>query len=266
MHTTMNKVTLALVGTALTLATAPILSSCSDDEDDPTALSFASGTGNIKIYHEGTKQIELSNATSPEFTTNDSFVCSVDDNGLVTGNYVGKTQVTVTDGTTTIDADVEVEARYELPYEEYFRKSIPWGSSLSKAVSVLGTDYTTDDSKYYFWNKDDDGCQICMAVTDGKIEGMSFAIMSSCIDDGTEFADALLERYKPTYSLSSSKKYYFSYTGNEMDEMAVLLGLGSSKYAIVAYTVASKNKSLSLNDENATDLLLSNIEKNIDLE
>ncbi len=262
----MNKVTLVLVGTALTLAVAPVLTSCSEDDDDTTTLSFASGTGNIKIHHEGTKQIELNNSTSPSFTSNDEFVCSVDDNGLVTGNYVGKTQVTVTDGSTTINANVEVEARYELPYEEYFRESIPWGSPLSKAVSVLGSDYTTNDNEYYYWNKDDDGCLICMIVTDNKIESMAFSIMESCIEDDIEFADALLERYKLIGSLSSTPKYYFSYAGGELNKMTVGLNMESSKYSIVVYTVASKNKSLSLSNGNAADILLSNIEKNIDLQ
>ncbi len=240
----MNKKTLyTLMGCALTLAAAPTITSCSDD-DDANALSFANGTGNIQLYYEDTKQVELNNSNSPVFDVNDEFVCSVDDNGLITGLHVGKSTFTVTDGA-TITGNVEVKAKYELPMEEYFRTSIPWGSSLNTAISVLGDDYTiSSDGKYYYWDNSDNTLVTSMVIEDGKVTGMGYILSQSLVAKTPNLADAMIERYELISGESSS--YVFKYSGLEMTPLAIGFTIQTKAIIILYLPETTTNKSVSV--------------------
>lgn len=131
----------------LLAATATLLPSCSDDKDKPdnATLSKTSYT-----MHQAEKQsIEGNNISDIAWDSENEFVATVKD-GVITGTFVGKTNVKSSTGNLTFS--VEVTPKYNL-YEE---PCMDWGISKDELTSKQGTPYSeTEDILFYTTSSND---------------------------------------------------------------------------------------------------------------
>lgn len=208
---------------------------CSDSDDDndndgeviQEPLSFASESS-FSLYSGETAEILLSGASKPTFTSADDFFASVSKQGVVTAKHVGSTTVAISDKGRDLTADVEVKAKYTLPYVEHWRSDIPFGSPLATAESVLGAlgewddDWSsTGDEHYCYWNPTDDVSLILTYNKAGNLIYYCAMIRETAIPADLE--NALKERFEGPQKVGDATRYTFTPAGQD----AVTLSLES---------------------------------------
>ncbi len=224
----MNKKTLyTLTGCALTLAAAPTITSCSDDDDDAKpAVSFAEGSEKISLSVGDTHQIELINSQNPTYTSEDDYFVSVDETGLVTAKHGGfKTAINVYDSGTTITDSVTVSLTYTCIFDLLYGQVPMELKTIDNVKQVFEepeeTSTNSNGNTNYFWNESIGTSTIVLMVTadeTGKVLtslvriSKEAAQLDAALSSTTRMSIFLKEKYD--YVGYASSSYMYSFTPN----------------------------------------------------
>jgi hypothetical protein len=178
----------------LLVALFTIISCAKDDSDDITV-----DQNSLEIFSGGTHQI-TTNQSNPVYSSEDAFVATVSETGLITAKHVGKTFIDV-NGSRKIT--ITVEAKYEL-YEPVHDFSLKKAEIRSK----LGTPYSENDTLLLYRNPSStiNYEMYTFSKTTGQL---STATVIYPFKDYAVSNFALAERYQ-VYS-SNSSNYVISY-------------------------------------------------------
>lgn len=170
------------------LATMAVFTACSSDDDEeekkdnPELLEKS-----YTLYHNGVSNIEGDdNVKDLEWDVENEFVATVND-GVITGQYVGKTTVKST--TDRMSFSVEVKPQY-LTYEE---PSLDWGASKKQIKEKYGIPAEEEDDGFVYQTSDSNApLRIYTFDEDDKVEYIGVFVNSSAASTLGYF---LTERY-----------------------------------------------------------------------
>ncbi len=267
----MNKTLYTLLGCALTLAAAPAITSCSDDDDDAKpAVSFAEGSEKISLRVGDTHQIELLNSQTPTYTSEDDYFVSVDETGLVTAKHGGfKTAINVYDSGTTITDSVTVSLTYTCMFDLLYGQVPLELKTIDNVKKVFDepeeTSTNTDGSTNYFWDESigTSSTIILMVTADesGKVQKSLVRVnkaacqLDAALSSTTRMAVFLKEKYD--YIGYASSYYWYSFTPNTRVNYYLAVDF-ETKYTDLFYIekdyLDSQSSSKSLSLENLKSL------------
>lgn len=129
MHKTYNNKAMKKVFLPMLLFAAMFAFTACGDDDEPDKPKLLKNS--YSIYHEDIQIIEGTNLSDVVWESENEFVATVS-NGVITGQYVGKTEVRSAE---KLSFSVEVKPKY-YTYEE---PSMEWGASKASIKSKYGT-------------------------------------------------------------------------------------------------------------------------------
>lgn len=154
-------------------------------KDDETKLSLS--TNNISLYSENTEQITASEQSTWE--SNDEFVATVSDNGIVTGEHVGKAIITATGSNGEAQCQVEVKAQYNTYADPVFE----FGASKSTIKSKEGRTLDVEKEESLLFKPEKSAIQgVGYIFKNGKMTFIGVNVKLSSALEATKF---LIERY-----------------------------------------------------------------------
>lgn len=217
---------------ALTVLFSLTAVSCSDDDDNDTALEL--NTTKVSLYQDGTKQMSVKDNRSVTWTVDDDFVAKVDDDGLLTALFVGETRVKATDSKgKSAYASVIVNPRYNTYKEPY----VEWGASRSEVLSHDTREVSSEDETLVVLNGGSDAAEL---VSYGFGEsGLEAVIVIVKTSYSAEIVKFLGERYRPVGA--NDEIVMFS-----NDNVIVGVKVQNYKYLLITYIPNTTNKSISL--------------------
>jgi len=196
--------------------------SCSKD-DDVAEPSVNLSTTNIVMYHEQTKKITAENAT--RWSTENDFVATVDENGLVTGGHVGTTKIIASNRSSSATCNVTIQPRYNL----YDSPILDWGASMSEIRNKEtheNMSMSSTTSLAYFYNKSTDNPVVVLySFENGKLD------YASVILKWNTFASAvnhLVERYQ-VVAVDHEKQVALFWDANTRDKLKTVVTISVSE-------------------------------------
>lgn len=97
------------------------ITACSSDDDEGSGIVVSPSS--ISLHYEETQQLKADGATS--WLSEDEFVASVDQSGLVKGGHVGTTKIIATNGSKKSACEVTITPKYYLFDEPLLRWGLP---------------------------------------------------------------------------------------------------------------------------------------------
>lgn len=198
------------------------ITSCSKDDDVPEPNVVLSTT-NIVMYYEQTKKLTAENATS--WRTENDFVATVDENGLVTGGHVGTTRIIASNRSSSATCNVTIQPRYNL----YDSPILDWGASMSEIRNKEtheNMSMSSTTSLAYFYNKSTDNPVVVLySFENGKLD------YASVILKWNTFASAvnhLVERYQ-VVAVDHEKQVALFWDANTRDKLKTVVTISVSE-------------------------------------
>ena len=194
------------------LSLSTILVACGkDDEED----NFTVDKQSITLTHDATETVIASaNAT---WTSDNEFVATVGNNGVITGNHVGEATITATSGGQSKTVKVTVKPKYNTITEPV----IDFGLSKSEIKSkISGTPDTEED---YTLNYKISKSELLMYMFDestGKLESSAWGSIDALSIVPSELVGFLTERYQP---ITSKDNYYFFANSNKLETATMVV-------------------------------------------
>ncbi len=217
---------------ALTVLFSLTAVSCSDDDDNDTALEL--NTTKVSLHQDDTKQMTVKDNRSVTWTVDDDFVARVDEDGLLTAQYVGETRVKATDSKgKSATASVVVNPRYNT----YKEPCVEWGASKSAVLAYDTREVSSEDETSVILTGGSDAAELVSYTFDET--GLKGAVVIVKTSYSAEMVKFLGERYK--YLGEDNDIFMFS-----NKDVAVGMKVQSYKYLAIAYIPNTTNKSLSL--------------------
>ncbi len=158
-----------------------------DDGND----SLIVNPGNISMYFEGTRQLSAEGATS--WFSEDEFVATVNNAGLVKGGHVGTTNVFARNGSAMGKCIVTIIPKYNL----YDNPILEWGASMNTIKSKETHEYLSSSSTNslgYDYSKNGHTALLLYNFNNNQLE--SVGVIMKLSEYGNA-GDHLLERYQP---------------------------------------------------------------------
>lgn len=200
-----------LLGLAFMLTTLAFVG-CSSDNDDaipdePKVPELTINRSEISLFAKGTES--LSSNLGVIWESENDFIASVNEVGLVTGNHVGKTKIKATYEDKTKECEVEVKPTYSL----YINDVYATGLDVWKAV-IAGTlqsqMYNYIDSKTY---------PVHDEINEIKASGYSVSIYFK-----PEMASKVLDFITDNYVISGKSGTIYSYVDKPTTVMITVTG------------------------------------------
>lgn len=203
----------------LIIASFMCFTACSSDNEE----SLPDIPTSEQLYVGNTLNLEY----ECDWKSTNTFVATVNSNGVVTANRVGETKIY--SSSKNLSCQVYVNASYSL-YSEPITK---WGISKQQLINICGTNYIADGDMIGYATNDD--------VTPIKMYAFNNnALVASAIVVKTSYTDELVEHLKQRYKLLTiDTEEYNLYCINANDlsnaKTAVVANLYNSKYWMVTY-------------------------------
>lgn len=162
----MTKTFKSLALVAITTLLMGAMASCSS-EDEKKGLEFKTpGQDSVALFHNDTHQLEFNgrDGSALVITVKDTLVAKISPEGMITAGLVGKTQYTITQGSSTLKGIIEVKPRYTSFAEPLYEPK----STTRKAVF----DYEKREYKYSMPFGETDS----LIVFKDKTEGLANAL------------------------------------------------------------------------------------------
>lgn len=204
---------------SLVICSAFVSCGSEDSKADEKANAASISPSSISMYFDGERQLIGNNVTS--WNSNNDFVASVDENGLVKGAHVGTTQIIGSNGKTSASCQVEIKAKYNL----YDTPILEWGASRltikNKETHVFKSSSTNAD--FYDYSKNGESYLLEYLFENDRLKSVSVMGKLSLFPD---FGYYLIERYSP---ISNDPDLFMFADGYTKDKMTTIVGLQTTK-------------------------------------
>jgi hypothetical protein len=211
--------------------------SCGSDDDDP-GLSITPES--VVMHYNDTKQLKSEGATS--WLSNDEFVATVDQKGVVTGGHVGTTQIVASNGKKSASATITITPEYDL----YDTPITDFGASKSVIKSKERHELSSEKDSYlsYTYSEGNHPCLVTYNFDQNKLSTILVALKYS---DYITAGYYLIERYQP---FGKTDELYVFINSNKTDKATMGVSLGTmtisgSKITAIMYTPYPLNSSSS---------------------
>ena len=194
----------------------------SDDENTKLSLNKSAVTLNYKT----TEQLEASGKV--EWTSENDFVASVNENGVIEGKHVGKTFIVASNGTEEVKCAVEVTPKYNI----YREPILDFGITKEELKGRENRELLSETSTAikYRGNSGSAASEIAYAFKNDKMNGAGALLKSSY---SSVIMDFLIERYQAAFQ-EDGVFYFIDGTTSNYTKF-VSLSIGSSGI-IIMYT------------------------------
>lgn len=194
----------------------------SDDENTKLSLNKSAVTLNYKT----TEQLEASGKV--EWTSENDFVASVNENGVIEGKHVGKTFIVASNGTEEVKCAVEVTPKYNI----YREPILDFGITKEELKGRENRELLSETSTAikYRGNSGSAASEIAYAFKNDKMNGAGALLKSSY---SSVIMDFLVERYQAAFQ-EDGVFYFIDGTTSNYTKF-VSLSIGSSGI-IIMYT------------------------------
>ncbi|MBQ8222659.1 MAG: Ig-like domain-containing protein [Bacteroidales bacterium] len=198
---------------------------------------------NVRLYHEETHQIDAEAESVITYKSNNEYHAEVNAQGLVKANYVGKTNVTLTNENGDA-ANVEIDV---IPISNLFTEpNISIGETEASVINKYGIPDVVDDDSYFYSGYSSKAPYLLVLFENGVVESYSVLVDvdSSDIEQLVTFLD---ERYK---YVGDSGDCLFYVNALSVSDATISIGVGFMTldyeiYAMVAYMNTNDIKSAS---------------------
>lgn len=227
-----------------------VFTSCSDDDKNEDDISL--GKKEYKMNFLDKVQIEATSTLDITYKTEDDFIATVSDKGLITGGRVGETEISLSNTKDTKKVSVIIEPKAELYPEPEF----PFGETRANIIKKLGKPDSEDDEVILYDDYSSKAPYI-MYMFDGtsnnsKLTGMSVIVSSSY---SKELGAHLAERYLMVEGDDEIILVGFNSNTTEKATMAIGVELYKNTLWMVMYMPYSKTDKRSMPQiENTKDL------------
>lgn len=204
----------------------------------------------VRLYHDETHQIDAEAESIITYSSNDNYHAEVNAQGLVTANYVGKANVTLTNENGDV-ANVEIDV---IPVSNMFPEpNISLGESENSILSKYGVPDFVDEDYYFYADYSAKAPYLLVMFENEKVVAYSVLVDtdSSDIEELVTYVD---ERYK---YIESDEDYLYYINALSISEATMAVGVGftifdNDVYAMLAYISTNAYKSTSGLDEMMT--------------
>lgn len=222
----------------LSLATL-LMAGCSKDDGAKLSLS----TNSVSLYSEDTEKVTASEKVT--WSSDDEFVATIDNDGTITGEHVGKTIITATSNNGEDKCAVEVKAKYNTYTEPIFEFGASKSTIKSKESRILDTEKETS----LLFKPEKSAIQgVGYLFKDGKMTSIGVNVKLSSAQEATKF---LIERY---LVIGAGVEGFAGIMINNLPNkasMGITMSVESG-YVLVMYIPYDKNKTRSIIEEDIT--------------
>ena len=182
---------------------------CSKDDDELVITS----SKNVELTSKGTSQITCSDSKAT-YSSEDEYVATVSENGLITGFHIGETYIDV-------NGEKAVKVTVNPVYTSFTEPQFLFGATKDEVISKVGSNYASATSsvigyvptsgkvKAYFY-----------FLKDGKVSAVGMSISTAYMESITNF---LLERYIPA-TISDEDYTALFINGLGLDKTTMIIG------------------------------------------
>lgn len=245
---------LTIYGMMMLCALAFTFISCGDDKDDDAPTHFSVTPDNVTLYAGQEKQLSASGAI--QWSSDNEFVATVDEQGKVTAHHIGTANIFASDGNAMGQCAVTVQPQYNCWATPLFN----WGASMNQIRAAESHPLETVADRYLVYSYTEGSTQayVQYVFDDGGLEGINV------LADDSEFNNVayfLLERY--CYAQENGGRYYFI-NSTSLDTTTMLVVLSSltnngSTVTVVTYcpyrVVEAPKRVMSLNKNITAEML-----------
>lgn len=218
------------------LSVATIFSSCKKDDDKDEQFTIDKQA--ITLVHDGTETIVASEAAT--WSSDNEFVATVDDKGVITGNHIGEAIITATAKGKLQNVKVTVKAKYNTITEPIMDFSLTREQVKEQATGILSQE--NESGLSYFINSSKS--QLNMYIfeeTTGKLKQSAWGAYSLTEVSPSDLVGFLVERYQP---VTMEDGYYFFINSNKLESATMYVTFTANKgNLMVLYSSYNNRKS-----------------------
>lgn len=223
-----------------TLFGAIVLAGCTKEEKKLEVTP-----NSITVYTDRTAQL-TTNVDDAAFSSSDEYYATVSENGLVTGEKVGETEIVVSSSRGTVKVPITIMSQYSL----YPDVDGLVGKTLSDITKVMGSNYesstsTSGEITYLYRNPTSYVDAIMFIMKGSVVETIGVLVPTT---NTSMITKHLIERY--TVAGMQNDMYFFL---NHGKTTTIAMQVYSTKYIIVMYLASTASKSVEAIDLPTTD-------------
>lgn len=223
---------LTIYGMMMLCALSFTFISCGDDKDDDAPTHFSVTPDNVTLYAGQEKQLSATGAI--QWSSDNEFVASVDEQGKVTAHHIGTANIFASDGNAMGQCAVTVQPQYNC----WATPLMTWRASMSEiAAAETHQLETAKEDKYLVYSYTEGSTQAYVQyVFDNRgLEGINVLVNGT-----TEFGNIayfLNERYL-YYTQTEAGIYYFI-DSNSLETATLAVALGTISEDGNYFTIAT---------------------------
>lgn len=168
----------------------------------------------------------IDNHSDVRWVSDDDFVASVNSNGIVTAEHVGRTTITAKDGKDEAYCSVSVTPEYYT----YNEPILDWGCSKQTIISKKGTPDDNQTDGLVYVQSESKGIIEMYMFENGKLYGCGVALKLSYAN--TDVANFLLERYQV---VGVNNGIYYFINAMTLETATLGVSLMIDDYVLVTY-------------------------------
>lgn len=216
---------------------------CSKDEEDVMSITSSK---NIELTSKGTSQINCSDSKA-SYSSEDEYVATVSDKGLITAKRVGETYIEV-------NGQKSIKVTVNPLITSFTEPQFLFGATKDEVISKVGSNYSKSTSTGIAYTPSSGKVKgYAYLLKDGKVSAVGMVISTLYMESLTDF---LLERYMPaTFSEENYTALFVN--GISLEKTTMLIGeqLYSVSLMNVVYMPYDKNTSKSRSIEQKQDFI-----------
>src|SRR5574344_2435462 len=206
--------------------------SCSKDDDEFSITSSKS----VELTSKGTSQITCSDSKA-SYSSEDEYVATVSDNGLITAKRIGETYIDV-------NGQKAVKVTVKPLVTSFIEPQFLFGATKNEVIAKVGSNYSSStDTGIAYIPTSGKVKGYAYLLKNGKVTAVAMIVSTLYMESLTDF---LLERYVPaTFSEDNYTALFVNGLSLEKTTMVIGEQLYSTSFMNVLYFPYEKNASKS---------------------